>query len=194
MGIERFNATERLEKLAASATMGAFAPMPSWLAEAVAGGVPRSQFDVREHGLYYVSRDGETMWQVAGDGVDLAAGEPFIARPERDVLIALAEYVAEQLKAFDDDKRELPGELSPWARDHLGTCDACRTEAERLGYRLSVPPLLDESSAPKGEQLERPGGVSVHKWDHLATCDACRAREAAKGRPLPPYVGGRSAG
>lgn len=47
--------------------------------------------DLRQPGLYYVHRDGATVTRL--DGLYL----PSIDRPERDIVAALAAYVAEKL-------------------------------------------------------------------------------------------------
>lgn len=44
------------------------------------------------HGLYYVTRDDQTMWRL-----DTPGGGTRLQRPERDVLLALLEFVAEQI-------------------------------------------------------------------------------------------------
>jgi hypothetical protein len=95
-------------------------------------------------GLFWVKPGTDRAVWLAGGEQDLANGDPYVGRPDRDMLISLLVYVAEQLQDCTERENTKPhrgpsiDSLKPLLRKHLDECADCRKSARDIGY-VDVP-------------------------------------------------------
>jgi hypothetical protein len=95
-------------------------------------------------GLFWVKPGADHAVWLAGGEQDLVNGDPYVGRPDRDMLISLLVYVAEQLQDCTERENTKPhggpsiDSLKPLLRKHLDECADCRKSACDIGY-VDVP-------------------------------------------------------